>query len=303
VPAGNPDGGQWTDGGSVIRVQNRPRSLGGGMRRIAGRQVDITPAQATRLEISHAQMQAAVRRVRELEPRWKPIPSAYETVEGEIAANNAAARQALDRLAVLQRRGIGPGPYAVESQPARGPGRRWTAEEIRENNRIGRKYGCHTCGTKDPGTPNGNFIGDHQHPNALNPLGRAQRIYPHCLACMKTKKYAPENSIVFISDNLQSMPPEHVWGNMINYNSTCVSVGCYPEIDGETEFQLGRAREVSTDFDPVFDGTIETPNRMLMISTVEGTILLEDTVSDLETRVRVWLSHPRWPEKVIVGWG
>jgi hypothetical protein len=120
---------------------------------------------------------------------------------------------------------------------------------------------------------------------------------------MKTKKYAPENSIVFISDNLQSMPPEHVWGNMINYNSTCVSVGCYPEIDGETEFQLGRAREVSTDFDPVFDGTIETPNRMLMISTVEGTILLEDTVSDLETRVRVWLSHPRWPEKVIVGWG
>ncbi len=183
VPAGSPDGGQWTDGGSVIRVQNRPRSLGGGMRRIAGRQVDITPAQATRLEISHAQMQAAVRRVRELEPRWKPIPSAYETVEGEIAANNAAARQALDRLAVLQRRGIGPGPYAVESQPARGPGRRWTAEEIRENNRIGRKFGCHTCGTKDPGTPNGNFIGDHQHPNALNPLGRAQRIYPHCLAC------------------------------------------------------------------------------------------------------------------------
>ncbi len=120
---------------------------------------------------------------------------------------------------------------------------------------------------------------------------------------IKTKKYAPENSIVFISDNLQSMPPEHVWGNMINYNRTSVSVGCYPEIDGETEFQLGRALEVSTDFDQVFDGTIETPNRTLIISTVEGTILLEDEVPEMETRVRVWLSRLRWPEKVVVGWG
>jgi hypothetical protein len=166
-------------------VQNRPRGSGGGTRQIAGRQVDITPAQATRLEISHAQMQAAIRRVRELEPRWKPRPSAYETVEGEIAANEAAARQALDRIFELQRRGIGLGPFAVESQPARGPGRKWTAEEIRENNRIGRTYGCHTCGTKDPGTPSGNFIGDHQHANALNRRGREQRIFPHCLRCSR----------------------------------------------------------------------------------------------------------------------
>jgi hypothetical protein len=185
VPAGNSDGGRWTDGGSVIRVQHRPRGSGGGTRRIAGRQVDITPAQATRLEISHAQMQAAVRRVRELEPRWRPRPNLYETVEGEIAANEAATRQALDRLFELQRMGIGPGPYAVESQPARGPSRRWTAEEIRENNRIGRTYGCHTCGTKDPGAPTGNFIGDHQHSNALNPRGRVQRIFPHCLRCSR----------------------------------------------------------------------------------------------------------------------
>lgn len=183
VPASNSDGGRWTDGGSVIRVQNRPRGSGRSTRRIAGREVDITPAQATRLEISHVQTQAAVRRVRELEPRWKPRPSAYETVEGEIAANEAAARQALDRLFELQRNGIGPGPYAVESQPARGPSRRWTAEEIRENNRIGRTYGCHTCGTRDPGTGRANFFLDHQLPNAWNSPGRPQRPFPHCATC------------------------------------------------------------------------------------------------------------------------
>lgn len=120
---------------------------------------------------------------------------------------------------------------------------------------------------------------------------------------MKTKRYAPENSIVFISGNLQSKPPEHVRGNMINYNETCVSVGCHPEIDGETEIHLGRADEISAEFEVVFDGIIETPNKTLMISTVEGTILLEDTVPALVTRLRVWLSHPRWPDKVVVGWG
>ena len=185
VPAGKPDGGQWTDGGSLIRVQNRPRGSGGGTRRIAAREVDITPAQATRLEISHAQMQAAIRRVRELEPRWRPRPSTYETVEGEIAANEAAARQALDRVFELQRRGIGPGPFAVESQPARSPSRRWTADEIRENNRIGRTYGCHGCGTKDPGSWSGNFYLDHQLPTVWSPTGLAQRLFPHCATCSR----------------------------------------------------------------------------------------------------------------------
>jgi hypothetical protein len=185
VPAGNPAGGQWTDGGGgIIPVQARPRGpRGGAPRRIAGNWRDITPEQATRLEISHARMQEAVRRVQGLDPRWKPRPSLYETVEGEIAANRAARREAEDRYFELQRMGIGPGPFAVESQPARGPGRNWTTGEIRENNRIGRKYGCHTCGTKNPGTTRGNFILDHQRSTALTNEGEIQRIFPQCANC------------------------------------------------------------------------------------------------------------------------
>lgn len=186
VPKGNPDGGQWTDEGSgarVIPVQARPPGGRGGPRRVGGRWRNVPPAQATQLAISNSRMRAAVQRVRELDPRWKPRPSAYETVEGEIAANRAAMREAEARLLELQRMGIGPGPYAKESLPARSSGRNWTAEEIREINRIGRKYGCHTCGTKDPGTPSGNFFLDHQLSSALNPPGRSQRIFPHCIAC------------------------------------------------------------------------------------------------------------------------
>jgi hypothetical protein len=188
IPAGNPGiGGQWTDEGGVsarvVRVQSRGPRGEEPPERIAGRLFDATPAEEARLEISQAQMQAALRRVQQLDPNWKPRPSLYETIEGEITANEAATREAQDRLYELSRVGIGPGPFAVESQPARGPGRNWTAEEIRENNRIGRIYGCHTCGTKDPGTRSGNFFVDHQPPNARNNRGRSQRIFPHCMIC------------------------------------------------------------------------------------------------------------------------
>ncbi len=188
IPAGNPGiGGQWTDEGGVsarvVRVQSRGPRGEEPPERIAGRLFDATPAEEARLEISQAQMQAALRRVQQLDPNWKPRPSLYETIEGEITANEAATREAQDRLYELSRVGSGPGPFAVESQPARGPGRSWTAAEIRENNRIGRTYGCHTCGTKDPETASGNYVLDHQAPIRLNRNGLPMRIYPHCALC------------------------------------------------------------------------------------------------------------------------
>lgn len=126
-------------------------------------------------------MQAAVQRVRKVEPHWSPRPSAHSTVEGQIAANEAATREAEVRYQDLQRVGCVPGPYAVESQPARGPGRDWIAEEILENNRIGGKYGCHTCGTKEPGTRSGNFILDHQRSSSLIEQNEEQLIFQQCL--------------------------------------------------------------------------------------------------------------------------
>jgi RHS repeat-associated protein len=78
-----------------------------------------------------------------------------------------------------------PGQHAGESIPARGPGRDFTVEEQQEIDRIGRETGCHTCGTKVPGTKSEHFIPDHQPPSALNPDGTPQQLYPHCLACSR----------------------------------------------------------------------------------------------------------------------
>src|SRR5262249_37435967 len=196
VPAGQPDGGQWTRteaAGSDHRVlsdvapendwkpgaqyaQSRGRGSG-------GRGTPVEPGQAARLALAQARALDAIARVRELDRNWRPTPSFYETVEGLIRSYEAEAQEAQARASELARLGIGPGPFACETLPARGPTRDSTAFERAEINRFGYNTGCHTCGIRNPGTHSGNFVADHQPPTALNHFGRPQRLYPHCLTC------------------------------------------------------------------------------------------------------------------------
>lgn len=76
-----------------------------------------------------------------------------------------------------------PGPFAKDSVPARSKGRDFTKAETDKVTEIGKETGCHTCGTTDPGTKSGDFIKDHQPPNATVPDGTPQRLYPHCKSC------------------------------------------------------------------------------------------------------------------------
>ena len=78
-----------------------------------------------------------------------------------------------------------PGPNAGESVPARGPQRDFTPSEREGVNKAGQETGCHTCGTKDPGTKSGNFVPDHQPPSALNKNNQPQRLYPQCQNCSR----------------------------------------------------------------------------------------------------------------------
>lgn len=211
VPKGDPDGGQWTLGGdgawrsmTTARGRDDPRILsdadpeavkpgdqfaqvrgrrGGGPVIINGQRVDLTPEQGARLTAVQARANASIARVREVDPSWNPPPSAYQTPEGMIRAYEADAAAAHARINELAAKRAVPGPFAGESLPARGPSRDFTAAERREINRIGRETGCHSCGTLDPGTVSGNFYIDHQLPNAINPSGQAQRLYPHCPGC------------------------------------------------------------------------------------------------------------------------
>jgi len=194
MPRGNPDGGQWTDGGggesgsdssdTLVGGGSGRRGRGSGSTRLGnGQFAEPTPGQAARYAVLRAEADARIAQVREVDPEWRPTPSFTETVEGEISRAQAEALEAEARLQELSRVGIGQGPFAGESIPARGPERDFTTSERREINRIGSETGCHTCGRKDPGTTSGNFILDHQPPSGLNSTSKPQSLLPHCLTC------------------------------------------------------------------------------------------------------------------------
>ena len=205
VPAGNPDGGQWTSAGASpsrsdphvmsdatsgadwkpgARYATNQSGRGTIRVRIGGQWVEAEPGQAARLTVAEARAQDAIRRVRVVDPNWRPKPGAYGTgIESEIRKADDLYRDAQARIDELGQIGIGPGPFAGESIPARGPSRAFNAWEHREGIRIFSQSGCHTCGTFNPGTQSGNCILDHQPPIGWNPLGRSQRLFPHCLTC------------------------------------------------------------------------------------------------------------------------
>jgi hypothetical protein len=156
VPAGHSDGGQWTRVGAVGRrhtasditpenawrpgkqyAQNRG-GRGSVPVRIGSQLFEVEPGQAARWEVAAARAEEAIRRVREIEPHWRPKPGAYATgIESEIRKADDLTVEAEARIAELQRVGIGPGPFAGEYIPARGETRNLRAEERDQLNRIG----------------------------------------------------------------------------------------------------------------------------------------------------------------------
>ena len=50
-----------------------------------------------------------------------------------------------------------------------------------------------------------------------------------------------------------------------------------------------------------FDGIMETPDRFIILSTVEGETVLNSAVPSKPTRLRIWVNHPNEPVKVQIG--
>jgi hypothetical protein len=71
IPAGNPDGGQWTDAGGVGSGSSQTSDTRVAQaRRPRGRSSDGTPAQQVRRDIAEARARAAIERLREIDPNW-----------------------------------------------------------------------------------------------------------------------------------------------------------------------------------------------------------------------------------------
>ena len=104
------------------------------------------------------------------------------------------------------------------------------------------------------------------------------------------RKFAPINSIVFREDRLGGTPPDPVWGGKILATESCISIACFPEVDGETLFVVGKFHEVDPGTLPDFDAPLLTPNHDMILSTVDNETILQLPVNQSRTRVCIWRS-------------
>ena len=52
---------------------------------------------------------------------------------------------------------------------------------------------------------------------------------------------------------------------------------------------------------PAFEGMLDTPSRLVVISTVDDETILKLPVPKAKMRVKIWTNHASEPDKVIVG--
>lgn len=126
-------------------------------------------------------------------------------------------------------------------------------------------------------------------PSALNVSGGPQRLYPQCIDCSReqgleiarrlsqggsvmtlTKKLAPPNSVVLVSDVDGGEIPKTMGGSLVSATDTCVAIGCLSEDDGETEFVLAPLSELDRADKPVYEGMLRTPKHCVVIRSVLG---------------------------------
>lgn len=88
---------------------------------------------------------------------------------------------------------------------------------------------------------------------------------------------------------------------MIWSNPGCIIFGCFPEQDGPTEITIGSSTEIEPGPSLVFEGDVETPSHVLAIYGVDIQQILNMDVANLKTKIRIWYSHPKWPDKITIG--
>jgi hypothetical protein len=84
----------WRPGARYAQIPRPPR-------RGSGRDLQPEPGQASRLSEAQTRAEATIARVRQIDPSWRPRPSAYESIEGLIRAYESDAEQAQARLREL----------------------------------------------------------------------------------------------------------------------------------------------------------------------------------------------------------
>jgi hypothetical protein len=97
-------------------------------------------------------------------------------------------------------------------------------------------------------------------------------------------------------------PPIDLDYGGIAANEDCITAPCLYWNEGDTTVTVAKFAELPPQSTPSYDGMLNTPEKMLMISEANADIK-DVPVSSVRTRIRIWIDHPTQPENIIIAWG
>ena len=112
---------------------------------------------------------------------------------------------------------------------------------------------------------------------------------------------APPYSIFYVGDLSMPDPPSTNldYGGLVG-SPEALTIPCQYWGDGDTELLVGPASEMPKIGAVRFEGTISTPNGVLLFWDSELTELLRVSTGSSETRLRVRTNHDRMPSRIVV---
>jgi|SRR3954454_17601799 hypothetical protein len=111
----------------------------------------------------------------------------------------------------------------------------------------------------------------------------------------------PNHQIVICDPTAKVVVPLWEKGAPWVATDTCILCMCMIDFEGATDLTLGSGSEVELERAPVFDGTLKTPGRRIVVETVWHDPLLQMATTGTETRVRIWTNRFLTPDEVVVG--
>lgn len=109
---------------------------------------------------------------------------------------------------------------------------------------------------------------------------------------------APNNSVILIMDRSVGEVPDAMRGKLVAATSSCIAIGTLSEHDGETSIFLSDEGRPSGMDNPVFEGTLYTPSRVISVCSTLGVILLEMPVISDRIRVQIWANDAIEPDTI-----
>jgi hypothetical protein len=120
----------------------------------------------------------------------------------------------------------------------------------------------------------------------------------------RTASIQPVNSIIFIHGGGSfNIPADEIdrRKSLVAASDDCLVVCVHPEIDGPTDLIIGRGVDIAPDRLPDWAGRLSTLTRRVIIDQVDEHIIHDQIVSSHAPTICLWFSHPRWPERVLIG--